>query len=260
MFDTHCHLSYLSPTADFPDCSSHSQSANLTLLSQPNHRFLCVAAQSSEWNAIISLAKSHNHVLPALGIHPWYVSQGYIEQLHLLEQLLSKERVYALGEIGLDLQARYLSNKALQIEAFEQQLALAGSHQLPVSLHLVKAHHIAPSILKSYQARGVIHGLGSSIEVVKTYIDLGFKFGVNAIACRSNAHRYHRMIDYFGLQHMVLETDFPNVALSGSNEAALADIEVVANFIAQRLAISIEEVIAFTDNNANLIFLNDRAS
>lgn len=238
MFDTHCHL----------DTFARS------LAPIPSHKLLAVASSPDNWQVTLDIASLHHNVLPALGIHPWFVAQPSLQNLHHLESLLNTVSVKALGEIGLDFQRQYSSTKSLQLEVFSKQLALAVKYQLPVSIHCIKAHNEMISLLKKTTVVGVIHGLGSSIEIAKQYIDLGFKFGVNAVAVRDNAVRYHRLIQTYGLNNIVLETDYPNIPLPGHDEAHLSDINEVAEQVAILLNCSISDVIEQTDYNAQQIF------
>ncbi len=90
-------------------------------------------------------------------------------------------------------------------------------------------------LLSSVNVNGVIHGLGASKEVIKKYIDLGFKIGVNGVVFRKNARRYHELVTRFGLEYLVLETDFSHVKIDALNPPDLSDIILVANKIASLL-------------------------
>jgi TatD DNase family protein len=243
MFDTHCHLDNFIST-------SFSFSLN------PNNNYLAVSTQSKDWLPLLEFSRNHNFVHPALGIHPWFVSENSLLELVSLKKLLSGDRVAALGEIGLDFGKKYRSNSQLQLDLFEQQLQLATAFNLPVSLHIVKAHNEALELLKKYPVKGVIHGFGTSVQMTLNYIELGLRLGVNGVCVRPNANRYHSLVKHFGISHLVLETDYPNVKLPGLVESTLDDIYQVAGKVAMLLNTSIEEVIRNTDNNANYLFRN----
>jgi len=99
-----------------------------------------------------------------------------------------------------------------------------------------------------------VHGLGSSVEIAQQYIDLGFKFGVNGVMVRDNAKRYHELVRVFGVNYIVLETDYPNIVLPGLVNSELSDINSVAETVADLLNISIEDVITQTDYNSCELF------
>ncbi|WP_321326094.1 TatD family hydrolase [Thiomicrorhabdus sp.] len=240
MFDTHCHLnSYFNTPLDFPDSINS---------------YLAVSTQVDDWLDTIKFASQHHNVLAALGIHPWFVKESYGIDLVVLKSLISEYGITAIGEIGLDFNEQYKKSRTIQIQCFEQQLQIAESHQLPLSLHCVKAHNEMLGLLKGCNCIGVVHGLGTSVQIAQQYIDLGFKFGVNAVAVRENAKRYHALIKRFGVEHIVLETDYPNINLPGLVNPSLNDIHVVAKTVANILCVSVEDVIQQTDYNAEQIF------
>lgn len=238
LFDTHAHLSE----------ASHSELASI------DYPILNVTTDASQWQAAIDFHQQNAYLLPALGIHPWFVTQQSFADIDLLENYIERESVIAIGEIGLDFQKQHLATKELQLAIFECQLELAQRHNLPVSIHVIKAHNEMSVFLKEYSIMGVIHGLGASIEVARAYIDLGYKIGVNAVCCRENARRYHQMLVYFGLNHFVLETDYPNICLPNADIASLADLQQVASCIVDIKNISIAEVIQQTSYNARQVF------
>ncbi|BCN92590.1 hydrolase TatD [Thiomicrorhabdus immobilis] len=255
MFDTHCHLQSLfhGSHSSLPQTSTLS-SFNLAYLDNPNNHFLTVSTSVDDWSISMALSKQYKHILAALGLHPWFVNSESISTLEALERLVISEAISAIGEIGLDYGHGYKHNMECQLAAFGSQLQMADKFKLPTSLHIVKAHNDALALLKRYQVKGVVHGLGTSIDMAQNYIDLGLKIGVNGVSVRKNAARYHALIKYFGLEHLVLETDFPNVTLPGQEFPRLDDIQVVANTIAGILNITVSEVISKTDFNAHQLF------
>ncbi|QKI88452.1 TatD family hydrolase [Thiomicrorhabdus xiamenensis] len=238
LFDTHAHLLEATPQ-------------EVAALHYP---VLNVTTDSSQWSDAVELSKQSPMVACALGLHPWFVCEDSFPALVTLENYLQREKICALGEIGLDFQKQFSANKDLQLEVFESQLQLAQKYLLPVSIHVIKAHNEMLALIKEYPVSGVIHGLGASLPLVKSYIDLGFKVGVNGVVCRENANRYHAMLQNFDLRHFVLETDYPNIALPGQNNVSLNDINRVAETVASLKNSPLEEVLLQTGYNAQQIF------
>lgn len=232
--------------------------AHLTSLSDlPEYFCLNVTTCSSEWQKAISQHKTYPNILPSLGIHPWYVNDVLPSDLVTLASLLATNNVFAVGEIGLDFTKQHIATKNLQLHFLEQQLFMAKSFQLPVSIHCVKAHNEMLNMLSSSNLgkAGVIHGLGASIELVQRYIDIGYKIGINGVTCRSNARRYHEMVKHFSLDYFVLETDYPNVMLPHHEIVSPDDIHSLASKVSELTGKSIEEVVEQTRYNAEQIFL-----
>ncbi|MBF6059065.1 MULTISPECIES: TatD family hydrolase [Thiomicrorhabdus] len=240
LFDTHAHL----------------VEASTQELHSIDYPVLNVTTDVSQWQKALDLYSGNPYILPALGIHPWFVETASADDLQVLQGQLSSLTVYAVGEIGLDFTDKHKHNKDLQLSILEQQLDMAKTHQLPVSLHCQKAHNDMINLLKQYDLgkAGVLHGLGASREVISRYLDLGYSIGVNGVVCRENARRYHEMVSYFSLEHFVLETDYPNIHLPGEDAAHLCDLNKVAEQIAMLTGYSVEDVLKQTGYNARQIF------
>jgi len=241
IIDTHCHLDQIS---------------NEILLSDMNvdNRYISMGTSSANWNQLLQLANTYSNIIPALGLHPWFVDINFDIELQKLQSLIPLNSIHVLGEIGLDFSSHYLPSKNYQLLAFEQQLSLAEQFNLPISVHVYKAHNELITLLKKYSVKGVIHSLGSSIQIAKQYLDLGYKFGVNGVIVRSNARRYHDLVKTFGVQSIVLETDCPNILLPNHSEASLIDIYTVVSKIAELAGLPESEVIQVTTDNAHSIF------
>ena len=78
-----------------------------------------------------------SHVALSVGLHPWNVSAGWQETFSLVRAAALDERVWAIGECGLDkLHGEALS---LQMEAFRAHIAIAEEVQKPMIIHCVRA-------------------------------------------------------------------------------------------------------------------------
>lgn len=241
IFDTHCHLDQLSSI----QLATQIDSSNL---------YLSMGTSSNNWNSLLRLSSEYDNVFPALGLHPWFVDTHWQIQIDVLSKLFSQHSISALGEIGLDFSKSHQATKLYQLEALEAQFVLAEQHNLPISLHVYKAHNELLRLLKRYSVTGVVHSLGSSLEIAHQYIHLGFKIGVNGIIARANASRYHALVKHLDLQHIVVETDAPNILLPGHSIAKLCDINTTIDSISNLTGLVREEVESITTYNARSIF------
>lgn len=255
MFDTHCHLDKLFDSFIPLHSSTDSIASNIPQdLNDSSHYYLSVSTSISDWQSVLQISSRFEHVYAAIGLHPWFVTKESLTTLDELSNLVYGNDIHAVGEIGLDFSNQYKVNSEVQVEAFTKQLAIAQQTDLAVSMHIVKSHNEALDELKKVAVNGVVHGLGTSVEMAKNYVDLGLKIGVNGVVVRENAVRYHQLVKHFGLEHIVLETDYPNVKLPGLVTCQLKDINTIANTVATMLNTSIDDVIQSTDNNAKKLF------
>ncbi|WP_019673275.1 TatD family hydrolase [Psychrobacter lutiphocae] len=167
----------------------------------------------------LSVPKAHL----ASGLHPAYIAQHTEADLEQLQQFLQRHPHLAIGEIGLDTFTADLKTKeslAKQTQFFQAQLDMAVEHQLPVLLHIRKAHAESLAILKqhkydAHQLGGIAHSFSGGEQEAKAFVKLGFKLGVTGQVTNPNAKKLRRAIctavDAYGLECLVLETDCPDM-------------------------------------------------
>lgn len=156
----------------------------------------------------------HSHLAP--GLHPFYIEQHQIEHMAALEHLLRSHACVAIGEIGLDTFLKQHKQPELflkQQQYFELQLELAKSYQKPILLHIRKAHADVIKILKQHQFKqgGIAHAFSGGIEEAKALTNLGFKIGITGQVTNLNAKKLHSVIQAIGAEHLVIETDCPDM-------------------------------------------------
>lgn len=159
----------------------------------------------------------------ALGLHPFYIDDHQPSDLDTLDAYLKTHKVLALGEIGLDTYTDHMKTSASvqkQTQFFQAQLDLAVTHQMPVLLHIRKAHAQALKILKQHpydalKLGGIAHSFSGGEQEAKAFVKLGFKLGITGQVTNPNAKKLHRAIQAavadFGLQCLVIETDCPDM-------------------------------------------------
>lgn len=159
----------------------------------------------------------------ALGLHPFYIKQHTEAHLESMAKMLTEQRPLAIGEIGLDSFTDEMKQPhmlAKQEQFFKAQLDMAVTHQLPVMLHIRKAHAEALAILKAHdydahELGGIAHSFSGGEQEAKAFVKLGFKLGVTGQVTNPNAKKLRRAIqaafDTYGLGCLVIETDCPDM-------------------------------------------------
>ena len=159
----------------------------------------------------------------ALGLHPFYIEQHTDAHLSQMAQLVAERRPLAIGEIGLDTFTDAMKQPnmlAKQQYFFKAQLDMAVQHQLPVMLHIRKAHAETLAILKAHhynahQLGGIAHSFSGGEQEATAFVKLGFKLGVTGQITNPNAKKLRRAIQAvvarYGIACLVLETDCPDM-------------------------------------------------
>ena len=159
----------------------------------------------------------------ALGLHPFYIEQHTEADLASMAQIIRQKRPIAIGEIGLDTYTDSMKQPAAfekQQRFFEAQLDMAVTHQLPVMLHIRKAHAEALALLKvhdydAHKLGGIAHSFSGGVQEAKAFVKLGFKLGVTGQVTNPNAKKLRLAIqaavDSYGIECLVIETDCPDM-------------------------------------------------
>ncbi len=176
--------------------------------------FLCCGSMVEDWQDVLEISRNWPAVIPAFGLHPWYVEMAPKSWPDLLkEYLICTPSV--VGEIGLDVMFRKKTLE-LQLRAFEIQLALAVELKRPVSVHCLKAwHHLIP-IIERYRRSGVtvqLHAYSGGPEQIEKLTDLGCYFSFTGAITRENSKKLRASITRVPQDRLLLETDSPDIPL-----------------------------------------------
>lgn len=209
--DTHCHFDF--------DVFQDDFERQLLLATQAGvEKIVLPAIGENNWERVEVLSSLYPELYYALGLHPYFLEQHSDNALYRLEQRLTARtsRCVAVGECGLDLMIEP-QNFAQQEALFSGQCDLAIQFQLPLILHSRKSHD---QVLKTLRQKkplpgGVIHGFSGSLQQAESFIKLGFYIGVGGTISYERANKTRNVIASLPLEFLVLETDAPDMPLSG---------------------------------------------
>ncbi len=215
LFDTHTHF-------DVPDFDQDREALayqaklagveHLVLIGFLQSRFQDLIQTQHALNQLKNAPRSHL----APGLHPFYIEQHDLTHLNALEQILQTEQCIAVGEIGLDTFLKQHKQPEIlekQKAFFSAQIELAQQFDLPILLHIRKSHADVLTMLKQHQFQngGIAHAFSGGVEEAKALIKLGFKIGVTGQITQPNAKKLHAVVQAVGAEHLVLETDCPDM-------------------------------------------------
>lgn len=163
----------------------------------------------------IELADKNKHIFTTVGIHPEYAESATLDKLIELENLLSKSKVVAVGEIGLDY--HYKADEPIkqkQKEIFVYQLKLANKYSLPVVIHCRDAAEDILQILKTnkkYLNNGVcMHCYSEGAEYAEAFKNLGCYFSFTGNITFKKVDR--SFLKNLPIDKIMVETDCPYLA------------------------------------------------
>lgn len=250
IFDSHAHY----------DSEQFNEDRNELLLSMEENGVGTIVNSAANWDSVtevVELAHKYPFVYAAVGMHPDEVGDLNDERFEYLKSQCQKDKVVAVGEIGLDY---YWDNESHDVQKkwFIKQLELARELDLPVIIHSRDAAADTLEIMKEYGQglRGVIHCFSYSIELAREYVKMGYYIGIGGVVTFKNGRKLKEIAAEIPLERILLETDCPYLApvpFRGKRNCS-AYISYVAQEIANLKGISYEEVVAQTEKNGKELF------
>ncbi len=236
--DAHAHLSFPQFDEDREAIITRLQESGVSILINPG-----TDVQTSE--GAIAMAQALPFVYANVGLHPGDVNHFDMNDLEKLESLSYREKVVAIGEIGLDY--HYPDhNKSIQETCFREMLRIAKRRDLPVVIHTRDAWEDTFRILeeeKSTNLRGFMHCFSGGIEEAKRSLKLGFKISIPGVITFKKS-TLPEVVAALSLDDILTETDCPWLAPTPHrgkrNEPAF--VVEVAKKIAEVKSVSVEEV------------------
>jgi len=159
----------------------------------------------------ISLAAEHPIIYAAVGIHPHDAKTADNYSTEILCSLAVRDKVVAIGEIGLDYHYDF-SPRDKQKQVFREQIGLARELKLPIVVHDREAHGDILKILKQEKAGevgGVMHCFSGSRETAKECMDMNFFISFAGPITFGNARRAKEVASYVPMDRLLVETDCP---------------------------------------------------
>lgn len=213
-----------------------------------------VTASPDSLKVIPEMVKKYDFLYGTIGIHPNEVGPMTMDTIREMETLCKKEKIVAVGEIGLDY---YWDEPEREIQKkwFVEQLELASRVELPVSIHSRDAAKDTLDIMKEYDGKlhgGVIHCFSYGVEMAREYLNMGYYLGIGGVLTFKNAKKLKEVVEYTPMDRIVLETDSPYLTpepFRGKRNDS-TKLKYVVERLSECKGISEEEVIRITTQNA----------
>ena len=213
------------------------------------------------WRRQQALCERYGALYRTIGLHPWAVIRSSPRELdsalELLEVALSKAstKIVGLGETGLDRSPRLGTGTALkfdaQCRAFRRQLLIAKEHELPLVLHVVRAHGVALEMVREFAPfpkGGMVHSFRGSPELARQWMRQGFDISISPKVINPNAKRLHLTVSTIPSDRLLIETDSPDQLKEP------AQLQSVLDAVAEARNSHPNEIAAQTTHNAHRLF------
>lgn len=246
MIDTHAHID-----ADVFDENRDQMIAQA--FANGVKAIIIPAIEPDRYDGVLSICNQYEHIYCGMGVHPHNANDYSAPVEDRIIALLENPKVRAVGEIGLDYYYDF-APKDVQQEVFRRQLNIAKSYDMPVIIHNRESDDDMIEILQEEQngeLKGVLHCFSSDLTMLHNALDLGFhvSFTGNITYKKSILDEIVRATP---LDKIMIETDSPYMTpvphRGKRNEPQF--VRFIAQKIADIHALTFEEIITMTSNNA----------
>ena len=251
IIDTHTHLDFEEFEPNFDKILENAKKNHV-------EKFIIPAVEPSTFDRVYNIAKKYKDIYCAIGVHPSEAKTYTDEVEEIIKDYAKKDKVIAIGEIGLD----YYWDKSfndLQKEIFKRQIKIANDFEKTIIVHDREAHLDSLTILKENASKSVpvvMHCFSGSYEFGMECIKEGYFLAFGGVSTFKNAKKVHEVIEKMPIEYMLLETDAPYltpVPFRGEQNQP-AYLKYVVEKIADLRGISTEEVEDITTQNAKRAF------
>ena len=203
IFDTHAHLLDEQFDADREELIASLPDAGIA-------RVMEACCDEAGIDRVAGLVARVPFFYGSAGVHPHSADEFRPETLDHIKEALTRERMVAIGEIGLDYHYDF-SPRDVQRDCFDAQLALSCELRRPVIIHDREAHGDCMDLLRPYRGRlsGVMHCFSASYEIAKECIDLGLYIAFGGALTFKNAVHQWEIAKRLPLDRLLIETDCP---------------------------------------------------
>ncbi len=155
----------------------------------------------------LELSRKYGFIKSCIGIHPWSIGEASIDDLNRIVEIVDKEDIRCLGEVGLDTRfvAKTIDKQRLFFQKF---LELAREYDLLLNLHTAGTWREVFDLLVKYDIdRAYFHWYTGPLGLIDEIADKGYYIGANPAWKIQEKHR--RVLEYAPLDIIVTESDAP---------------------------------------------------
>ncbi|MCF8044963.1 MAG: TatD family hydrolase [Desulfarculaceae bacterium] len=205
LFDAHCHLQAFEFKRRISGVMEAAAEAGVV-------RMVCCGTEPGDWQEVKEIARAYDSVIPAFGVHPFYMDRAGQGWRDTLRSFLA-EGSAGVGEIGVDFLRKDL-DRELQESIFTEQLVMAKEMHLPASIHVRKGWDTLIHILKRIgplEPGGVIHSYSGSADLVDVLERYGLYISFSGSVTRPNAKKVKKALAQVSPDRVLIETDSPDI-------------------------------------------------
>ena len=246
LIDAHCHLDAYASDDELGEVLERARAVGVRLIVNAG-----TTVESSR--RCVKLTKKFPELYAGVGIHPMDLTGPVDEGVYsrLRNHATSTDKVIVISEIGLD----FLDNmpdRAVQYQAFREQIRLARELHLPIVFHTREADDEVLRVLReerAYKVGGAMHYFQGDADTARAAIDLGFYISLAKPLLR--LPHLQAVAAELPLECVVLETDSAPQPFKAKREnwTEPRHLRDIAKKLAELRGMDVEEVCRITTDN-----------
>jgi len=214
LVDSHCHL-------DFPDFEDERDAVIERARAAGVGRLVTICTRPSRLDATLAIARAHDDVFAAAGVHPHEAAEEGDIAVEALEAIAADPKIVGIGETGLDYFYDH-SPRAAQQASFRTHMRAARRSGLPLIVHTRDADEDTAAILRegaertddaeARPLRGVIHCFSGGPALARAAVELGFYISFSGILTFKKSDGLRAIAAEVPADRLLVETDSPYLA------------------------------------------------
>ena len=179
-------------------------------------RLVCASVLANDWDKVAAFYHKYPDIIvPAFGLHPWYLDKQEGEWEERLEQKLKDFPQALVGESGID--AFRHKEKEPQLTTFKKHIALAKKYNRPLIIHAVKASEWLNECWNIMPQKFVLHSFNARLDLLNKSLSRGGYISFSASILRNRDKE--SIIRTIPSDKLLIETDGPYQAVEQNKES-----------------------------------------
>jgi len=252
MIDSHCHLDHEPLSTNLKEVISRSKAIGI-------NKLLTICTTINSYENILKIVEIDPIIYGTFGIHPHETDNDKVSKNEIVKKIKLNKKIIGVGETGLDFHYNN-SDKESQLMSFKKHIEASIELNIPLIIHSRNAESETYNVLHEFikdNLKILMHCFTGSSDFSKKMLSLGAYISLSGIITFNKSKELQKTASSIPIDRLLIETDSPYLApipkRGSANEPSF--IKYIAMRLAEIKQISYDDLIFYTSNNFNKLFL-----
>ena len=252
MIDSHCHLDHEPLSTNLKEVISRSKAIGI-------NKLLTICTTINSYENILKIVEIDPIIYGTFGIHPHETDNDKVSKNEIVKKIKLNKKIIGVGETGLDFHYNN-SDKESQLMSFKKHIEASIELNIPLIIHSRNAESETYNVLHEFKKDNLkilMHCFTGSSDFSKKMLSLGAYISLSGIITFNKSKELQKTASSIPIDRLLIETDSPYLApipkRGSANEPSF--IKYIAMKLAEIKQISYDDLIFYTSNNFNKLFL-----